>query len=49
MEAYRQSSIDKKEMLQAKLMNLLLRNYLHFNQYEAANHFVNKTHFPENT
>ncbi len=47
MEAYRLSCINKQEVLQAMLYNLILRNYLNYNNYEAANHFLNKTSFPE--
>ena len=47
MEAYRLASINKQENLQAMLYNLILRNYLSFNNYESANHFLNKTSFPE--
>jgi len=30
------------------LYNLILRNYLEYNNYEEANHFLKKTSFPEN-
>ncbi|KAJ3330630.1 26S proteasome non-ATPase regulatory subunit [Blyttiomyces sp. JEL0837] len=33
--------------LQATLLNLLLRNYLHFNLYDQADKLVSKTSFPE--
>eukprot|EP01028_Stygiella_incarcerata_P006206 TRINITY_DN2537_c0_g1_i1.p1 TRINITY_DN2537_c0_g1~~TRINITY_DN2537_c0_g1_i1.p1 ORF type:complete len:494 (-),score=140.54 TRINITY_DN2537_c0_g1_i1:162-1643(-) len=32
---------------QAILINLLLRNFLHFNMYEQAERFLAKVHFPE--
>lgn len=46
MEAYRHSCVHKDEISQATLLNLLLRNYLSFNQVELAQHFINKTNFP---
>lgn len=33
---------------QATLLNLLLRNYFHFNLYEQADKLVSKSTFPEN-
>ncbi len=46
MEAYRNSCVHKDETSQATLLNLILRNYLSFNQIELAQHFINKTNFP---
>lgn len=45
---YRTSCIRHDEMSQAVLLNLVLRNYLHYNLIEQANTFSLRTTFPEN-
>lgn len=45
--AFRTACLHKDEIGQATLLNLLLRNLLHYNLYEAANHLITKTSFPE--
>ncbi|KAL4493443.1 hypothetical protein ABPG72_007451 [Tetrahymena utriculariae] len=47
-EAYRLACIKHNDLAQATLVNSILRNYLHYNHYEAAQHFVSKITFPEN-
>lgn len=45
---YRTACLRRDEMGQAMLLNLLLRNYLHYNLVEQANKLVSKSNFPEN-
>ena len=45
---YRTSCIRHDEMSQAVLLNLILRNYLHYNLIEQAYTFSLRTTFPEN-
>lgn len=45
---YRTSCLRRDEMGQAVLLNLILRNYLHYNLIEQAQTFAAKTTFPEN-
>lgn len=47
LAAYRTACLRHDAMGQATLLNLLLRNYLHYNLYEQALKFVQKTSFPE--
>lgn len=47
LAAYRTACLRHDAMGQATLLNLLLRNYLHYNLYEQALKFVQKTNFPE--
>eukprot|EP01015_Nassula_variabilis_P028169 TRINITY_DN585_c0_g1_i1.p1 TRINITY_DN585_c0_g1~~TRINITY_DN585_c0_g1_i1.p1 ORF type:complete len:274 (-),score=66.29 TRINITY_DN585_c0_g1_i1:63-884(-) len=47
-EAYRAACIRHEEVSQATLLNLILRNFLHYDLYEEAQNFVSKTQFPEN-
>ncbi|KRX01049.1 hypothetical protein PPERSA_00797 [Pseudocohnilembus persalinus] len=44
---YRTACLNFNEYGQATLLNLILRNYLHFNHYELAHHLVSKSTFPE--
>lgn len=48
MNLYRTSCLHHDEMGQAVLLNLILRNYLHYNLILAANTFASKITFPEN-
>eukprot|EP01041_Mallomonas_annulata_P011566 gene11566-24186_t len=45
---YRTSCLRRDEMGQAVLLNLILRNYLHYNLIEQAQTLASKTTFPEN-
>ena len=45
---YRTACIRHDEMSQAVLLNLILRNYLHYNLVEQAHTFSLRTTFPEN-
>eukprot|EP00929_Paragymnodinium_shiwhaense_P101203 TRINITY_DN640_c0_g1_i2.p1 TRINITY_DN640_c0_g1~~TRINITY_DN640_c0_g1_i2.p1 ORF type:complete len:512 (-),score=176.50 TRINITY_DN640_c0_g1_i2:250-1785(-) len=47
LAAYRTTCLRHEPMGQATLLNLLLRNYLHYNLYEQALKLVLKTSFPE--
>jgi 26S proteasome regulatory subunit N3 len=47
-ELYRIACVKKDEISQATLLNLLLRNYLAYKNYEAAQQLISKTTFPEN-
>jgi 26S proteasome regulatory subunit N3 len=47
-DAYRASCINHDEFGQAVILNLLLRNFLAFSEYEAAQNLLSKTKFPEN-
>lgn len=46
-DLYRNSCLKRDEIGQATLLNLLLRNYLQFKNYESAIHLISKTNFPE--
>lgn len=46
-DLYRNTCLKRDEIGQATLLNLLLRNYLHFKNYESAIHLISKTNFPE--
>lgn len=48
LEAYNKACLRNDEMGQATLINLILRNYMAYNNYEAAYNFIEKTSFPEN-
>lgn len=45
---YRSACLHRDDMSQAVLLNLLLRNYLHYNLVEQAHTLASKTSFPEN-
>jgi len=47
-DLYRNCCLKRDEAGQATLLNLLLRNYLHYKNYESAIHLISKTNFPEN-
>jgi len=47
-ELYRHACIKRDELGQATLLNLLLRNFLHYKNYESAQQLISKTNFPEN-
>jgi len=47
MNAYRRASVRRDEMSQAVLLNLLMRNFLHFNLYQQAETLATKATFPE--
>lgn len=46
MSAQRTASLRHDDECQAVLINLLLRNYLHYNLYDQADKLVSKTNFP---
>jgi len=46
-DIYRNCCLKRDEAGQATLLNLLLRNYLHYKNYESAVHLISKTNFPE--
>jgi len=46
LAAYRTATLRHDETNQAMLLNLLLRNYLHYNLYDQADKLVSKTTFP---
>ncbi|KAJ3107077.1 26S proteasome non-ATPase regulatory subunit [Physocladia obscura] len=48
LAAQRTASLRHDDETQAVLLNLLLRNYIHFNLYDQADKLVSKTAFPEN-
>jgi len=48
LEAYNKACLRSDEMGQATLINLILRNYMAYNNYEAAYNFIDKADFPEN-
>ncbi len=48
LDAYNKSCVRVDEIGQSTLLNLLLRNYLKFNQIDAAYNLIEKTTFPEN-
>lgn len=47
LAAYRTATLRHDETNQAMLLNLLLRNYLHYNLYDQADKLVSKTTFPQ--
>ncbi|KAI9020509.1 proteasome regulatory subunit C-terminal-domain-containing protein [Hyaloraphidium curvatum] len=47
LAAHRTATLRRDEDCQATLMNLLLRNYLHYNLYDQADKLVSKSVFPE--
>jgi 26S proteasome regulatory subunit N3 len=47
LSGYRNCSLNHDDAGQAVLLNLILRNYLQYNQYEQAHNFVEVTSFPE--
>eukprot|EP00002_Diphylleia_rotans_P009605 TRINITY_DN1999_c1_g1_i1.p1 TRINITY_DN1999_c1_g1~~TRINITY_DN1999_c1_g1_i1.p1 ORF type:complete len:519 (+),score=137.55 TRINITY_DN1999_c1_g1_i1:86-1642(+) len=47
--AFRTASLRHDDTTKATLINLLLRNYMHYNLYDQAVKFLAKTKFPENT
>jgi len=47
LAAHRTSSLRHDDEGQATILNLLLRNYLHYNLYDQAEKLVSKTSFPE--
>lgn len=47
LAAQRTASLRHDDELQATLINLLLRNYLHYNLYQQADKLVSKTKFPD--
>jgi len=48
LSLYRTACLHRDDMNQAVLLNLLLRNYLHYNLVEQAHTLASKTNFPEN-
>eukprot|EP00357_Protocruzia_adherens_P007155 CAMPEP_0115005034 /NCGR_PEP_ID=MMETSP0216-20121206/19610_1 /TAXON_ID=223996 /ORGANISM="Protocruzia adherens, Strain Boccale" /LENGTH=503 /DNA_ID=CAMNT_0002371241 /DNA_START=80 /DNA_END=1591 /DNA_ORIENTATION=- len=46
-ELYRTACLQHDELGQATLLNLLMRNYLHYNSYELARNLSAKSTFPE--
>lgn len=46
-DLYRHACLKRDESGQATLLNLLLRNYLHYKDYDSAVHLISKTNFPE--
>ena len=44
---YRTSCLHRDVMSQVVLVNLILRNYLHYNLFEQASTFASKAPFPE--
>ncbi|CAE6435887.1 unnamed protein product [Rhizoctonia solani] len=49
LAAQRTASLRRDEECQAALINLLLRNYLHYNLYSQADKLVSKTTFPSSS
>jgi len=47
LAAHRTATLRRDDDSQATLLNLLLRNYFHYNLYEQADKLVSKTTFPE--
>merc|ERR1719407_178781 len=47
LQAYRTACLHHDEGGQATLLNLLLRNYLHYNLYDQAVKLISKTSFPD--
>ncbi|KAG0263996.1 26S proteasome non-ATPase regulatory subunit [Actinomortierella ambigua] len=48
LSAQRTATLRRDDDTQSTLINLLLRNYFHYNLYEQADKLVSKTTFPEN-
>ncbi|KAH8548699.1 proteasome regulatory subunit C-terminal-domain-containing protein [Umbelopsis sp. PMI_123] len=48
LAAQRTATLRRDDDTQATLLNLLLRNYFHYNLYEQADKLVSKSTFPEN-
>jgi 26S proteasome regulatory subunit N3 len=48
MTLYRTSCLHRDEMGEAVLLNLILRNFLHYNLIQSAHIFTSKITFPEN-
>ena len=46
-DAHRTACLRHDEQGQAVLLNLLTRNYLHFNMHDQANKLISKANFPE--
>ena len=49
LAAQRTATLRHDDESQAALLNLLLRNYLHYNLYEQADKLISKSTFPETT
>jgi len=49
LAAHRTACLRHDEIGQATLLNLLLRNFIHYNLYDQASKLVSKTTFPEST
>jgi 26S proteasome regulatory subunit N3 len=49
LAAHRTACLRHDEIGQATLLNLLLRNLIHYNLYDQASKLVSKTNFPEST
>jgi 26S proteasome regulatory subunit N3 len=47
LAAQRTAALRRDDDTQAALINLLLRNYLHYNLFSQADKFVSKTNFPQ--
>lgn len=47
LAAQRTAALRRDDDTQAVLINLLLRNYLHYNLFSQADKFVSKTNFPQ--
>ena len=47
LSSYRTSCLHRDEMCQVVLLNLILRNFLHYNLIEQAQTFASKAPFPE--
>lgn len=47
MNALRVATLRRDEDCQAVLLNLLLRNYLHYNLIDQADKLMSKTEYPE--
>jgi 26S proteasome regulatory subunit N3 len=47
LDAYNKSCLKNDEIGQATLINLVLRNYMAYQNFEAAHNFIEKAHFPE--
>ncbi len=48
LSLYRSACVHQDQMTQSVALNLLLRNYLHFNQIDQAEALAGNTDFPEN-
>ena len=47
LAAQRTAALRRDDDTQAALINLLIRNYLHYNLFSQADKFVSKTGFPQ--